>query len=206
MNFYEQRIAKLNRAKLSSHVFGSGDISIRNEFYLNKLKPGDVVYPTVWFLRNVDNVDIIAQLAEQGMVFSGYGNVHDSEGSWDGNGWKGQTFPTLEFTLYDLQKNKINLSISSKFVIGQQIWKVKRGKRYIVKPKHFFFCTTKINEKEVATEDGGMAKIFTAEDENSKENDNGMFVAIKSWDDSKTHPEFNQFVGRKIRITIETID
>jgi len=45
--------------------------------------------------------------------------------------------------------------------------------------------------------------IFTA----SKDDlDNGMFVRVCSWDENKNHEDFKKFVGRRIKITIETID
>jgi len=59
------------------------------------------------------------------------------------------------------------------------------------------------NSDEIDTEDGGQAKIFTA----SKDDlDNGVFVRICSWDENKNHEDFKKFVGRRIKITIETID
>jgi hypothetical protein len=59
------------------------------------------------------------------------------------------------------------------------------------------------NSDEIDIEDGGQAKIFTA----SKDDlDNGMFVRVCSWDENKNHEDFKKFVGRRIKITIETID
>lgn len=63
---------------------------------------------------------------------------------------------------------------------------------------------TQINSGEIDKEDGEMALIFTAS--NAPDEDNGMYVRIISWDENKKHTEFNSFVGRKIKITIETID
>ena len=59
------------------------------------------------------------------------------------------------------------------------------------------------NSDEIDTEDGGQAKIFTASEDDL---DNGMFVRVCSWDEDVEHSEFNKFVGRRIKITIETID
>ena len=38
------------------------------------------------------------------------------------------------------------------------------------------------------------------------DDDNGMFIRIQSWDENKKHKEFKTFMGRKVKITIETID
>ena len=35
---------------------------------------------------------------------------------------------------------------------------------------------------------------------------NGMYVKICSYDETKKHGEFEKFINRKVRVTIETID
>jgi len=57
---------------------------------------------------------------------------------------------------------------------------------------------------DIETEDGGQAKIIAMSQ--SPEEDNGMFVKIQSWDETLKHEEFEKFVGRKVKIIIETID
>ena len=57
---------------------------------------------------------------------------------------------------------------------------------------------------EMDKEDGGQFNGFTVN--NAPAEDNGMFVKLCSWDDNMEHTELNKFVGRKVRITIETID
>jgi hypothetical protein len=65
----------------------------------------------------------------------------------------------------------------------------------------------KIDKENTNTEDGGQAVITTMEFRDTPEDeDNGMFVRIQSWDENCKHEEFKKFEGRKIRITIETID
>ena len=68
--------------------------------------------------------------------------------------------------------------------------------------KHIIVCTLK--ERDIDTEDGGQAKIFATS--LNQEEDNGMFVKVCSWDENNNHDEFNKFIGRKIKITIETIE
>lgn len=62
----------------------------------------------------------------------------------------------------------------------------------------------RLNPEEAQKEDGGQAIIFTVSE--PFEEENGMFVRIQSWDDKKEHTDLKKFEGRKIRITIETID
>lgn len=62
----------------------------------------------------------------------------------------------------------------------------------------------RLNPEEAKKEDGGQAIIFTVSE--PFEEENGMFVRIQSWDDKKEHTDLKKFEGRKIRITIETID
>lgn len=63
---------------------------------------------------------------------------------------------------------------------------------------------TVMEEQFVEIEDGGYAKIFTAAKEPDEEN--GMFVRIQSWDEYLDHVDFDKFVGKKIKITIETVE
>lgn len=64
-----------------------------------------------------------------------------------------------------------------------------------------------IDKSNTDKEDGGQALITTMDFRDTPEDeDNGMFVRIQSWDENCKHEEFKKFEGRKIRITIETID
>ncbi|AFU88274.1 hypothetical protein CcrColossus_gp404 [Caulobacter phage CcrColossus] len=53
-------------------------------------------------------------------------------------------------------------------------------------------------------EDGGMALIAEGFEHNPHE-PNGMFVRLQSWDEKKEHITFNQFVGKKVRVTVEVV-
>lgn len=66
-------------------------------------------------------------------------------------------------------------------------------------------------DMNVEVEDGGQAIIATASlDKNGKEedefNNKGVYARIISWDNDKEHKEMAKFLGRKIKVTIETID
>lgn len=61
-----------------------------------------------------------------------------------------------------------------------------------------------LNHSDMETEDGGQFKSFNVA--NNPNEENGMYVRICSWDESKIHSEFEPFINRKVRITIETID
>lgn len=62
----------------------------------------------------------------------------------------------------------------------------------------------KLNFSDMETEDGGNFKCFIVAKDFEKED--GMYVKICSWDESKKHLEFEKFINRKVKITIETID
>ena len=69
------------------------------------------------------------------------------------------------------------------------------------KLKHIIVCT--LESDEIRVEDSGQAKIFSASQDDVDEN--GMFFRVCSWDQNKIHSEFNNFIGKKIKITIEEI-
>ena len=62
----------------------------------------------------------------------------------------------------------------------------------------------KLNFSDMETEDGGNFKCFIVAKD--FETEDGMYVKICSWDESKKHLEFEKFINRKVRITVETID
>ena len=57
-------------------------------------------------------------------------------------------------------------------------------------------------------EDGGQALIC----ENlpivtgHSDEENGMFIVVKSWDEDTVHTDLNLFLGKKVKITIEVIE
>lgn len=59
-------------------------------------------------------------------------------------------------------------------------------------------------------EDSGQARIahFELDEEPPPytNEDNGLYVRLQSWDDSKAHLDWESLRGRRVRITIETID
>lgn len=59
------------------------------------------------------------------------------------------------------------------------------------------------NEIDLDRQDGGMALIYNIEDETIPE----IFIRLQSWDETKKHNIFKDcFAGRKIKVTIETLD
>jgi len=52
-------------------------------------------------------------------------------------------------------------------------------------------------------EDGGMAVIEDVGMDGVE--DNGIFVRVQSWDETKKHKEFNALIGKRVRVTIEII-
>jgi hypothetical protein len=61
----------------------------------------------------------------------------------------------------------------------------------------------------VTREDGGQAVIVeldTAEDEMHVPEGEGMFVRLQSWSERKRHAEIEQFIGKRVRVTVELIE
>lgn len=61
----------------------------------------------------------------------------------------------------------------------------------------------------VRIEDEGKAMIMycSLENEPSRTGGDGcFFVRLHSWDDRNKHPLFREFMGKKVKVTIETID
>ncbi len=77
------------------------------------------------------------------------------------------------------------------------------------KTKQTFTKEVAIKPDHIYVDDGGCYKEFAVEDnedEDNEDEDNGMFIRVCSWDDFKEHKDFNRFINRKLKITIETID
>jgi len=69
--------------------------------------------------------------------------------------------------------------------------------------KEFFKVEEKLNPAEMCTEDGGMFQMFHIEGDND---DEGIFIRLCSWSTNGKHEAFNKLIGRKVKITVETID
>lgn len=118
MNWYEERIAQLDKDKLPKQIFGDGrNIRMTNEEFWKKLKVGDKIYPTVWYLRNVYNVGDVAKIAEEGLTIIEKGHINDPEGKWGMFGWEEKRFDVLWF-------DESEYPMSFKYSIAQQIWKI----------------------------------------------------------------------------------
>jgi hypothetical protein len=72
------------------------------------------------------------------------------------------------------------------------------------------------NFDQIEVEDGGGALIYCVEREAGNE---GFYVQLRSWNDgpdrirnyeaerlAEAHPEFAQFAGKRIRVTVETVE
>lgn len=57
----------------------------------------------------------------------------------------------------------------------------------------------KVEPDDVKTEDGGQAKVLEFNNEEST-----LFLRVQSWAEDKRHPDFDQLVGKRVRITVET--
>lgn len=61
---------------------------------------------------------------------------------------------------------------------------------------------------DVDVEDGGQAIIGVAhfDIDGNEGNDNGVYARIVSWDTTKEHKDMAKLLGRKVKVTIETLD
>jgi len=118
MNYYEQRIEKLNKSELPTQIFGDGRNykSSNNEIW-ESLKVGDVIFPTVWMLRNVSNINNVANIAKNGLTITEKGQRYISELSWKFGEWEGGNVNCLFF-------EEIVTTLSFHKSISQQIWKI----------------------------------------------------------------------------------
>lgn len=61
---------------------------------------------------------------------------------------------------------------------------------------------TQVDHPAVDIEDGGRAKILSLDDNSEV----GLFVRVQSWDETKEHKDFNQLLGKRVRVTVEILD
>jgi len=54
----------------------------------------------------------------------------------------------------------------------------------------------------ITEEDGGQAMIAAIEDENVPE----FFVRLQSWSEARRHIVIRSLAGKRVRVTVETID
>lgn len=119
MNYYEQRISQLDKSQLPKEVFSDGrDTRISNEEYWKKIKVGSKIYPTVWFLRNIPEIDLVKSIAEKGLTVVEKSYIDDPEGKWELGRWEKARFKCLFF-------EETSRPMSFKYLINQQIWKIE---------------------------------------------------------------------------------
>jgi hypothetical protein len=116
MNFYETRLNKLKGFKLSSEVYGDGRERYKDEDLYRSLKVGDKIYPTVWFLRNIDEIDLVVSVAVNGLTVIEVGEIYDPEGKWELGSWVGCNYKCYWF-------KEIARPMSFKNMISQLAWK-----------------------------------------------------------------------------------
>ncbi len=117
MNYYEQRLAKLDENILPKEVFSDGrERRISNEEHWELIKVGSKIYPTVWFLRNIYEVDMVEEIAKNGLTVIEKSSIADPEGIWKMGRWEEATFNCLWF-------EETSTPMSFKYDIAQKIWK-----------------------------------------------------------------------------------
>lgn len=59
---------------------------------------------------------------------------------------------------------------------------------------------------QLTVEDRGLSRYYRADQVVSEEEETGLFVEIHSWDNTKVHKCFRNLEGKKLRITVESIE
>jgi hypothetical protein len=62
-----------------------------------------------------------------------------------------------------------------------------------------------VSARDVSEEDGGCAKILDIDDDGTGAEE-GMFVRVQSWSEEGEHPDFDNLIGKRVRVTIEVLD
>ena len=119
MNFYEQRIAMLDFTSLPKEVNSNGRTRFKLEDEFRNLSSGDKLYPTVWFLRDILELDKVQEVAENGLTIIEVGKIYDPEGTWGIYGWRG-----CEFDCYWFEE--VDRPMSFKHYVTQSFWKYEK--------------------------------------------------------------------------------
>lgn len=67
-----------------------------------------------------------------------------------------------------------------------------------------YIAIGKVKQSELEFEDGNNFVAYRISDNTEK--DDGIYVKMCSWDETKNHLDFKKFVNKKIKVTIETLD
>jgi hypothetical protein len=62
-----------------------------------------------------------------------------------------------------------------------------------------------IHSPEISSENEEQAKIVHFKDKSTEGEENGIFITITSWDNTKKHKEFNKLIGKKIKVIIREL-
>jgi len=118
MNFYETRLKELEGVELDIEVSSDGRNRFKDEAKFRSLKCGDKIYPTKWFLRNINEIDRVVDVAKNGLTIIEVGSIYDSEGKWRLGAWEGCEFKCYWF-------KEIDRPMSFKNQLSQLAWKIE---------------------------------------------------------------------------------
>ncbi len=119
MNYYERRLTKLDLDNLPKEVDSDGSKRTKLEDEYRGLKVGDKLYPTVWFLRNIEELDKIQEVAENGLTIVEVGEIYDREGTWGIGGWHGCHHKCYWF-------KEVSRPMTFKHYVTQSFWKYEK--------------------------------------------------------------------------------
>ena len=69
-------------------------------------------------------------------------------------------------------------------------------------PEPYIEFDTYLHPGQVETEDGGQAKAIQPIEGDDLEPDEGFFMVLRSWSETKDHHRFDRLIGERVRITI----
>lgn len=125
MNSYERNIAKIDKEQVVLEVWGSGADRnrISNAEFLAKMKPGTILFPTVWFLRDCDwlNAETMTTIARDGIVVEKLDTEYDSNASWRFGEWHGGDVDVIVFE--DVNNQRIPHA-SAKYSLATKFWRI----------------------------------------------------------------------------------
>ena len=98
-------------------------------------------------------------------------------------------------------RNKATKEWMCSYEYGRKTVNYERKEKLLKHPTHVIVDTLKV--EDMGCEDGGKFLDFSVN--NTPDEDNGMYVRICSWDDTKKHEELQKFIGKKVRVTIRVI-
>lgn len=125
MNLYEKTIQRIDLSKADRRALDS-DLTVNNRTILEELRPGDIIFPTVWFLRTCEFAASkeLQQIIENGFEFFEFRERYDPEARFHLGQYIGADVKQLYFKVND---KEFMYSMTSKYSLSMMFWKATRN-------------------------------------------------------------------------------